>query len=146
MVLVFMYERVILPTDGSEIAEKGILKGLELAKALDIPVYSIYVMNVEKYEQMREKGVRQSVKKNMKKTGEQALTWVRKKAHEMGVDITTQLLVGEPYDRIVKEAHKEDVIYMSSHGASGIKEVLLGSTTQRVLKNAGCTVIVEKGE
>ncbi len=139
-----MYERVIVPTDGSKIAQRGILEGLKVAKALDIPVYSIFVLDMSDYGRFNQTEVRQGVKNNMKKVAENALRWVRKKAHDIGVVITTDLLVGEPYERIVMEAGENDVIYMSSHGASGFKEILLGSTTERVLKNAECTVVVVK--
>ncbi len=141
-----MYDRVIVPTDGSRIAQNGILKGLELASFLDIPAYSIYVLDVNKYEQLKGDEVRGAEKDNMKKVAEKALRWVRSRAHDSGVDITTEIAIGEPYQRIVKEAGENDVIYMSSHGASGIKEILLGSTTERVLKNARCTVIVVKAD
>ncbi len=141
-----MYERVIVPTDGSMIAQKGVLEGLKIAKALDVPAYSIYVLDMSDYAQFDQSEVRQGVKNNMKKVAEKALRWVRKRAHDIGVDITTDIVLGEPYERIVMEADENDVIYMSSHGASGLKEILLGSTTERVLKNAECTVVVVKEE
>ncbi len=139
-----MYERVIVPTDGSRIAERGILMGLKLAKKLDIPAYSIYVLDLDKYEQLKGDEVLRHEKANMKKVAEKALRWVRKRAQDIGVDITTDVLIGEPYERIVEETNERDVIYMSSHGASGFKEAIFGSTTERVLKHAKCTVIVAK--
>ncbi len=139
-----MYRRVILPTDGSRMAKGGVIKGLKLAKKLDIPAYSIYVLDLDEYNQFEADEVRVEVKNSMKKTAEGALRWVRKRAQDAGVDITTEILLGEPYERIVDEAEKEDVIYMSSHGASGFKEAIFGSTTERVLKHAECTVIVAK--
>ncbi|MFW6305718.1 MAG: universal stress protein [Candidatus Saliniplasma sp.] len=141
-----MYERVIVPTDGSRIAEIGVIQGLKLAERLNIPAYSVYVLDLDKYEQLKKGEVKRSEREHMKNAGESALRWVRKRAHDIGVDITTQILVGDPYERIVREAGENDVIYMSSHGASGFKEVLLGSTTERVVKNAGCTVVIVKGD
>jgi len=139
-----MYRRVILPTDGSGIAKKGVMEGLKFAKKLDIPAYSIYVLDIDRYDEFEESKVRSDVKDSMKKTAERALRWVRKRAQDEGADINTEILVGEPYERIVEEADKKDVIYMSSHGASGFKEAIFGSTTERVLKHAECTVIVAK--
>ncbi|MFP3871589.1 MAG: universal stress protein [Candidatus Aenigmatarchaeota archaeon] len=141
-----MYERVIIPTDGSKIAEKGVLEGLDVADRLDIPAYSLYVLDMDKYEELKGDKAHRRERDTMQKTAEKALRWVRKKAHDLGADITTEMVIGKPYERIVQKAGKNDVIYMSSHGASGLKEVLLGSTTQRVLKNAGCTVVVVKNK
>jgi len=141
-----MYERVILPTDGSRIAQRGVLKGLEIASKLDIPAFSVYVMDIDKYKEYKNDDVSRGEKMNMKKAGERALRWVRKRAHDLGVDITTDILIGEPYERIVEESSENDVIFMSSHGRSGFTEMFLGSTTERVLKNAECTVVVVKGD
>ena len=141
-----MYERVIVPTDGSRIAQRGVLKGLEIASELDIPAFSVYVMDLDKYKEFKDNKVNRGERRNMKKAGERALRWVRSKAHDLGVDITTDILVGEPYERIVEEAGENDVIFMSSHGRSGFTELFLGSTTERVLKNSHCTVIVVKGD
>ncbi len=141
-----MYRKVIVPTDGSRVAREGILEGLKLAGSLEIPAYSVYVLDIDKYEQIKGDEVRKSEKRNMKKVAEKALRWVRQRAHDLGVDITTEILIGEPYEKILENAGRDDVIYMSSHGASGIKEILLGSTTERVLKNAECTVTVVKSD
>ena len=40
----------------------------------------------------------------------------------------------------------DDIIYIASHGSSGFRELFMGSTTDRVLKRANCTVAVVKGE
>ena len=141
-----MYERVIVPTDGSRIAQRGVLKGLEIASKLEIPAFSMYVMDLDKYKEFKDDEIDRGERKNMKKAGERALRWVRKRAHDLGVDITTDIFVGEPYERIVEESGENDVIFMSSHGRSGFTEMFLGSTTERVLKHARCTVIVVKGD
>ena len=141
-----MYERVIVPTDGSRIAQRGVLKGLEIAGELEIPAFSMYVMDLDKYKEFKDDEIDRGERKNMKKAGERALRWVRSRAHDLGVDITTDIFVGEPYERIVEESGEKDVIFMSSHGRSGFTEMFLGSTTERVLKHARCTVIVVKGD
>lgn len=141
-----MYNRVIVPTDGSDIAKRGIEEGLELASDLDIPAVCIYVIDFSTLEELEEKDYKETAREGMEHIGEKALKSVRKKAHEMGVDIDTKSLVGKPYERIIDTAAEEDIIYMSSHGASGFSEYFFGSTTERVVKNADCTVAVVKAE
>ncbi|MEF8835405.1 MAG: universal stress protein [Candidatus Thermoplasmatota archaeon] len=140
-----MYDLVIVPTDGSEIAEIGVEKGLELAQALKIPALCIYVIDFSALEDFDEEDSQKEVREGMENIGEKALMRVRKKAHQMGVDIKTKNLIGKPYKKIVESANKNDIIYMSSHGASGFSEMIFGSTTDRVLKEADCTVTVVKG-
>ncbi len=139
-----MYDRVVVPTDGSEIAEIGVEEGLELAKSLDIPALCIYVIDISTLEEL-DGGEQESARRGIKNVGEKALKTVRKKAHEMGVDIETRNLLGKPHKRILDVSNERDIIYMSSHGASGFSELVFGSTTERVIQNAECTVAVVKG-
>ncbi len=139
-----MYDKVIVPTDGSEVAAIGVEEGLQLAEGLGIPALCIYVMDISTLEELdgREQD---NARRGIKNVGEKALRKVRKKAHNMGVDIETKNLVGKPHKRIVDAADEKDIIYMSSHGASGFSELVFGSTTEKVVKNADCTVAVVKG-
>ncbi len=137
-----MYDKVVVPTDGSKIGEKGVVEGLKVAKDLDIPALSVYVVDLSEYDHVKNDSVRESVKNSKKKAGERALKFARKKAHELGVDIETQLLLGKPYKRIIDASNEEDIIFICSHGASGFSEIFFGSTTDKVLKEADCTVAV----
>ena len=137
-----MYEKVVVPTDGSKIGEKGVKEGLEVAQKLDKPAVAVYVLDLGEYDHVKNESVRESVKDSKKKDGERALKFARKKAHELGVDIETQLLLGKPYKRIIDVASKDDIIFICSHGASGFSEIFFGSTTEKVVKKAGCTVAV----
>ncbi len=139
-----MYDRVVVPTDGSEIAEIGVEEGLKLAKSLDIPALCLYVIDISTLEEL-DGGEQENARRGIKNVGEKALKTVRKKAHEMGVDIETRNLVGKPHERILDVSNEGDIIYMSSHGASGFSELVFGSTTERVIQNAECTVAVVKG-
>ncbi|MFP4001989.1 MAG: universal stress protein [Thermoplasmata archaeon] len=134
-----MYRRVILPTDGSELAMEGVREGLKLAKTMDIPATAIYVI------EMGEIRISENVKDSLKKTAKKALDKVKKAADESGVELETKMLKGTPYQKICEFAHEDDVIYISSHGTSGFREIFMGSTTNRVLKQADCTVSVVKG-
>lgn len=141
-----MYNKVIISTDGSEIAEKGVEEGLSLAKKLDLPVVAIHVVDLSEYEKLHHTSIKESARKEFKSAGEAVIEDVRNKAHEKGIKISTKLLYGKPSKRIIEQAGKNDIIVMSSHGFSGFSRWFLGSTTQRVLNNASCTVAVVKGE
>lgn len=57
-----------------------------------------------------------------------------------------QLLSGDPATSIVRLAEKEDVdlIVMASHGHTGLRRLLLGSTAEAVVRRAPCTVLIVK--
>ncbi len=135
-----MYRRVILPTDGSELALEGVKEGMKLASSLGLPATAIYVIEMGDLYKLEE------MKDSMKKTAaERALKEVEDLADEMDVELETEILDGTPYKEISEYVEKDDVIYISSHGMSGFREIFLGSTTNRLLKHAECTVSVVKG-
>ncbi len=55
---------------------------------------------------------------------------------------------GKPFDEIVKTARalKSDLIIIATHGHTGLKHVLLGSTAERVIRYAPCAVLAVRGE
>jgi len=55
----------------------------------------------------------------------------------------TKVLIGKPADKIVEYADSvsAEMIIMTTHGYSGVKHVLLGSTTEGVLRHANCPVL-----
>ena len=59
------------------------------------------------------------------------------------VKITEAVEAGIPYSKIVSKAEEEkaDLIVMSTHGRTGIEQVMLGSVTAKVVARAGCPVL-----
>lgn len=57
--------------------------------------------------------------------------------------ITTRVLVGRPAGELIRYAQENNVvlIVMATHGYSGLRHVLLGSTTEAVLREASCPVL-----
>jgi len=60
-----------------------------------------------------------------------------------GVDTKTQVLIGKPSEQIIAYSKKVDaeMIIMTTHGYSGLEHVVLGSTTEAVLRKANCPVL-----
>ncbi len=134
-----MYRRVIVPTDGSELAMKGVKEGMKLARYLDIPVTAVHVVDIGDIS------LTGKMEESLRKSAENILREVEDLAEELEVEIESKTFKGTPYKRISEYAQKDDVIYISSHGSSGFRELFMGSTTQRLLNHADCTVSVVKG-
>ena len=62
------------------------------------------------------------------------------------VSVTTQTLSGHPDDVLVRQANDTpyDLIAIGAYGHSRIREALLGSTTERILRQADCPVLLAK--
>jgi nucleotide-binding universal stress UspA family protein len=60
------------------------------------------------------------------------------------IPVIPQVRAGKPYEEIVTAAKRleADLIIISTHGRTGLKHALLGSTTERVVRYAPCPVLV----
>lgn len=137
-----MIETILLPTDGSEAAQNAVERAYELAEKFDAELHALYVIELEGVptfanldtEPMREAHRRRAT---------ELLSTIENDA-PAGVDVTTVVREGHPDDQIVEYAkeHDVDVITMGTHGREGLGRVLIGSVTERVIREAPCSVMV----
>jgi nucleotide-binding universal stress UspA family protein len=125
-----MYRHILIPTDGSELAERGVAHGLALAKSVGAKVFVIYV-----------------VEPLLAVTGDFAsvLDRAENAAREAGVPCETiQVENVPPHQAIIAAAEDRgcDIIVMSWHGRSGLSTLLIGSVTSKVLAYAKTPVLV----
>ncbi len=128
-----MYEKILLPLDGSDLAQQAIPYAEKLAGRLGSQIKLVHVRDPheDKYGNMH-KFYLQKIADAMKKDTEQY-------AEEPGrdkIDIESIILAGDPAQEIVDYANKEnvDLIVMSTHGRTGITRWALGSVADRVLR------------
>ncbi|MEF8873102.1 MAG: universal stress protein [Candidatus Thermoplasmatota archaeon] len=145
-----MYDKVVLPTDGSDLSFHGVEEGLEAAKAYGISAVAVYVIppSAISGHRLEESGMNliNQFRKQQKDKGQKVLDKVKKMADEAGVELETEIRDGEPYEEISAVANPNDIIYICSHGRSGLKSFFIGSTTTRVLKHTETTVAVVKAD
>ena len=132
-----MYNRVLVPLDGSKRAEKILPHVQDLARRYDATV--IFVQVVEPvpatlgletpYEMLRGE-YEQRVSE-----AEHYLADLEKEFHERGIRARTSTVPGPVVGAIVKSAEREDadLIAMASHGRSGLSQVFYGSVAAGVL-------------
>ena len=125
-----MYRHILIPTDGSELAERGVTHGLALAKSVGAKVSVIYV-----------------VEPLLLVTGDFASVLDRAEhaAREAGVSCETiQVENMQPHQAIIAAAEDKDcdLIVMSWHGRGGLSTLLIGSVTNKVLTYAKTPVVV----
>lgn len=144
-----MYKHILIATDGSELAHKGVNHGLSLAKALgakvtvvtvteSFPVYpgQRYALPPEELERF---GTEQS------SFAQNLLSSIETRATEAGIPcVTHHIPDSRVADAILELATKTDasLIVMSSHGRRGVEKLLLGSQAQEVLVRSHVPVLV----
>lgn len=143
-----MFKRILLPTDGTEQSERAILAGIGFAKELGaevigltvIPEFHVFTYKAEMLEETKEVYELESRQHALKN-----LAYIEGAAREAGVPCRTEQVVSDdPDEAIIATARDRqcDLIAMGSHGRRGIKGVLLGSTTQKVLVHSSVPVLV----
>ena len=140
-----MYRHILIPTDGSELAEHGLAHGLALAKFLGAKVSVIFVL--EPFSEMSGRFLEavSTYAALRKEQAKEVLDRVANAAKAAGVSCETiEVEHGQPHQAIIAAAEEKgcDLIVMSSHGRSGLSMLLIGSVTNKVLTQAKTPVLV----
>jgi nucleotide-binding universal stress UspA family protein len=146
-----VFRHILIPTDGSRLARKGIRAGVRLAKALGARVRGVYVMlpatprgydeTAIFYAGISARGWRHAFDKAARK----ALQAIEAEARAAGVACSTEIVhYARPWKGILADAHRRrcDAIVIASHGRGGLGGLLLGSETQQVLARSRIPVLV----
>ncbi len=147
-----MYRNILVPTDGSRLAAKGVKAGVKLANALGAKVTGAYVIAPYTPPMYGEAAMyyvpgitAADYRKIMEKQAKKALALIEIEAQAARVPCATQFITAtKPWEGILRiaRARKCDAIAMASHGRSGLGGLLLGSETSRVLAHSKIPVLV----
>jgi nucleotide-binding universal stress UspA family protein len=148
-----MYANILLSTDGSDVAKKGVKHGMALAKALNAKVIVVAVTEAQPidYGSGHASGwipTREEIGSfdaACKEHAGKVLDEARAIAEQIG--ITAELLHvpdAYPANAIIETAKSRgcDLIVMSSHGRRGLRKLFLGSQTSEVLADGSVPVLV----
>jgi nucleotide-binding universal stress UspA family protein len=141
-----MYERVLVPLDGSDVAE-GVLPFAEkVAGPLDAEVVLVRVVEpLSPADAMASAGVAIPDTLFLRELhAKEYLTSMARRLQAKGLRVRTALRVGVPAAEIVGAAVDEgaDLIAMTTHGRSGLRRVLFGSVAESVLRSAEIPVLM----
>ena len=144
-----MFKHILIPTDGSELSQKAIRVGIELAKfhgarvtgVHAIPDYHLMIA----YEGAFDPVTEERIEKEARTRAENYLDFIKKTAAAASVPCDTVCETSDhPYDAIIKTADAKgcDLILLHSHGRKGLAAILLGSETRKVLTYSKIPVMV----
>ena len=132
-----MYTHILIPTDGSELAGKGVQHGVALAKRIGAKVTILTVLPPDMITTDRE--MIEIRKERMQKQLDAVAMQTAGVACE-----TIQVEHEHPYQAIIDTADSKgcDLIVMASHGRRGISAIVIGSETVKVLTHCKIPVLV----
>ncbi|MCG2829062.1 universal stress protein [Methanothermobacter sp. K4] len=131
-----MFERIMVPTDGSEYAAKAEDLAIELAGRLGSVVVAVHVIDeklIYPFDVLEDEG-------------KEILAAVQRKGREAGVQVDEVLVFGSPAHDMKKIAEKTgaDLVVIASHGRSGLEKLLMGSVAETTLKTVEVPVLLVK--
>ena len=139
-----MYQHILIPTDGSELAERAVTHGLSLAKFVGAKVTGIIVEERPAAWLLAAGVAFAEFTEQLREYYASALDRAANAAKQAGVPCETVRVKDVPYKAIIAAATDRgcDLIVMASHGRSGLSAMVLGSVTNKVLTHTKVPVLV----
>ncbi|KZX15173.1 TRAP-T-associated universal stress protein TeaD [Methanobrevibacter cuticularis] len=141
-----MYNKILLPTDGSEFAEKAEKHALFIAEASGAEIIALSVVETSFSIGLPSDDTIFHINQLLKKESEKNLQRVEKIREEANSNVKMTLKVdeGSPAEVILDNITKEniDLVIMGSSGKSGFDKFIMGSVAEKVVKAAKCSVLL----
>ncbi len=143
-----MYKHILIATDGSELAGKALLHGLDLAKALIAKVTLMTASEPMWSAMPGEMAIafpHEDYEKAMVENAQRILATVSDAATTRQIDFNVKHVRDQfPAEAIVEAAREGgcDLIVMASHGRRGIAQLVLGSQASKVLTLSTVSVLI----
>ncbi|MEF8856237.1 MAG: universal stress protein [Haloplanus sp.] len=148
-----VYDRILVPTDGSDGVERAIEHAAEVARTNEADIHGLYVLSTDAYAGLAMESSWENVDRLLREDAQEAVARVREIAGTVDeeVPVETAVVEGKPSREIVRYAEEVgcDLIVMGTHGRGGIDRLLLGSVAESVVRASSIpvtTIPVGNGE
>jgi nucleotide-binding universal stress UspA family protein len=133
-----MYKRIVVPLDGSELAEQALPHALAQAGRFEAEVVLLKVLQPLRDVVYSAPAAMHAAEKRSAQLAREYLEGVAAGVREQGIAVQVAEAEGEPYVEIIRYAEEQgaDMIVMSTRGQSGFSRWLLGSVADRVVRGA----------
>ncbi len=144
-----MYDRILLPTDGTEGVDRATDHAIDAASRYDATLHVLYVVDsdiVNAYSGDEFVSGAEGAEETLRDAGEAALEAVAEQADAADVDVVTHMVHGVPHEEILRYVDEEDVdlTVMGSKSRPGGYRRMLGSVTERVSRQSAAPVSIVK--
>ena len=148
-----MYQRILVPVDGSPTSDKGLQEAIALAKLTGGRVRVLHVIDELPFLMASEgySALTGDVIGALTDAGRQILAQAEDRAKQAGVPVDSVMfesLQGRLCDRVVEQIAqwKADVVVLGTHGRRGVRRLVLGSDAEQVLRAATVPVLLVRGQ
>jgi nucleotide-binding universal stress UspA family protein len=140
-----VFTRILIPTDGSDVATPAITTALDIATKYDATLHALFIVDPPSSVASAGDGFTglDNLVAELEDEGHEATAAIAAQATDRDIETITAVRRGNPHDDILTyaEAHEIDLIVMGTHGRTGVKRALLGSVTEDVVRHAEIPVL-----
>jgi len=143
-------KKILAPVDFSQHSMEAMRGAMELAKDTGAEIHLVHVIaphhsfiplplatNAEQSRELAREAA-------MLEQAEQELARIKKDEFGDSKNVSTFAVVGHPVEKLIDYAKEQaiDLIMVATHGRSSTEHLLLGGTTEKIVRNAPCSVLV----
>lgn len=149
-------KRILLPTDFSECSKQALIYALSFARRYKAQLVLLHVIDADEYIAYAEEStselspdLRAKIIQAMKETASESFEQFLKGQNLEEIEIETEMIEGTPFVEIARFATElsVDVIVIGTRGRTAQMHPFLGSTAEKVVRQAPCPVLsVKPGE
>ena len=136
------FNKILVPTDGSEYTKAAVRKAMELAKLSGGKITALYVLDQTILTNMPMDTAVMNVYNTLEKEGKEAVDFVRDLGAQESVEVEVVIKEGTPVKVILDESANYDIIVMGTLGRTGMSKLLMGSVAERVVRASQCPFLV----
>lgn len=137
-----MYDTILVPTDGSDPANRAVEHGIELAERFGATLHTLYVVDTNRYGEPALSSA-EVVLQELEADGNALVNDIVERANNVGIETVTRVCHGAPHEEIIRYAEEvdADLIVMGYQGHSHELAGHMGSVADRVTQSAGRPVL-----
>jgi nucleotide-binding universal stress UspA family protein len=135
-----LQKKIIVPVDFSAFSQYPLETAIHFAQLKQAEIVLLHVLEEPS---LPLRLISSTDMEDMREKAQKLMSQLTSKLGAAEVEVSTMIKVGKPHKAIVEAAKEISAwaIFMSTHGASGIQEYLVGSNASRVIRAASCPVI-----
>jgi nucleotide-binding universal stress UspA family protein len=142
-----MFEKILYPTDFSDVAQKAIPFIEQLKSAGTSDVVILHVIDARSLDLLSYNPQDyRNVENHLLEIALDNISFLKQRFEKIGLNVKILVKNGNPSSQILKAEKEEKVsaIVLGSHGKSNLAEVIIGSVSERVVRHARTPVLVIK--
>jgi nucleotide-binding universal stress UspA family protein len=142
------FTNILVPIDFSSNASLALEAAVDLAQTYQARVTVVYVIPQVIFHPDWAADIEETLDlADVTEEARQALSKMTEPYRQRGIAVDEKILTGGPYVEIVRLAQqmRADLIVIGAHGTSGQKPLLMGSVSEKVVRQASCSVLTVRG-